>query len=153
MPTSKERVDEFLKMYNDKKTSEIVKTDLKNVQEYMKMVGFKGVENVQGVNVDKLKTESDKRAAYEIFNHAMEAAHQFESTKAYMKIMSTKYDAMVDDNNQRVYNAAHDPVIIFKTEEALQTIGKVRLVKDREMRRNVKEVEEKLAEQGEKLKY
>lgn len=153
MPTSKERVDEFLKLYNDKKTSELVKADLKNVQDYMKLVWFKGNENVQGVNVNKLKTESDKRAAYEIFNHAMEAAHQFKSTRAYMNVMSTKYDAMVDDNNQRVYNAAHDPVIIFKTDEALRTIGKVRLVKDREMRRNIDEVREELTRQGEKLKY
>ena len=40
-----------------------------------------------------------------------------------MKEMSSKYDAMVDDNNQGVYNKAHDPVIIFKANTVLKPIS------------------------------
>lgn len=120
MPTRKERVDEFINLYSKKKN--MVVRDLERVQAVMKKMGVSIDVGNKDVNVRELKTDADRDAAYEIFNHAMENAAAFRSTKAYAKLMAKKYDAMVDDNNQGVYNNAHDPVIIFRANEALREL-------------------------------
>lgn len=66
--------------------------------------------------------------------------------------MSQKYDAMVDDNNQGVYNRAHDPVIIFRAEEALKTIGPCKMVTAKEVMANLTDVKDELNKKGEQVK-
>ena len=58
-----------------------------------------------------------------MFSHAMENIPRYKSTMQYASNMSKKYDAMVDDNNQGVYNRARDPIIIFRAAEALKKVG------------------------------
>lgn len=126
MPTKQERMDEFKDLYNSKKFGKKVLKEMRSVQDRMvkiKVGNEKDQEMFKNVNLKNLKTEDDWKAAYMIFNHAMEAAHAFKSTSEYLKRMSDKYDAMVDDNNQGWYNDAHDPVIIFRANEALKSIG------------------------------
>ena len=65
--------------------------------------------------------------------------------------MSEKYDAMVDDNNQAIYNHVHDPVIIFKVKEALKEIGNVKMIDVSETRKHFEEVQLELAKKGEKV--
>ena len=65
----------------------------------------------------------DLSTAYNIFNHAMEAKHARESTREYGKRLESKYDGMVDDNNLGIYNEARDPVVIFKADKVLESIG------------------------------
>lgn len=149
MPTKKERVDEFINMY--KKSPIRTASDLETVRTWLRQHNI-GSKEVQNTNVWKLRTPDDYKRAYEIFNHAMEHVYQFASTRAYAKIMSTKYDAMVDDNNQEVYNKAHDPIIIFRAETALKEIGKARLVDINEMRDSYNEVARELAKKGEAVK-
>lgn len=149
MPTKKERVDEFINMY--KKRPIRTASDLETVRTWLKQYNV-GSKEVQNTNVWKLRTPDDYKRAYEIFNHAMEHVDQFASTQAYAKIMATKYDAMVDDNNQEVYNKAHDPIIIFRAETALKEIGEARLVDINEMRDSYNEVARELAKKGEAVK-
>lgn len=119
MPNSKERYEAFKKVYNDNK--KIAVKDLSNVQNLLKNYGFdkqderdkKSVE----VNLSNLKTEDDYKAAYDVFNHAMESVNSFKTTKKYAKLIEKNFDAMVDDNNQGVYNDAQDPVIIFNQKD------------------------------------
>ena len=59
-------------------------------------------------DLNQLKTEDDYKAAYEVFNHLMERAWEYGITRRYCKTMSEKYDAMVNDNNQEIYNHAHE---------------------------------------------
>ncbi len=87
-------------------------------------------------------------ALYELFNRGMEHSNQFKSTRAYSKVMSKKYDAMVDDNNRGVYNGVHDPIIIFKADKALKNIGDVRLVSEDEIAKNFGFVKEKVESYG-----
>ena len=149
MPTKQERIDEFINVY--KKMPIRTAFDLERVRTWMQQYDV-GSKEAQNTNVWKLKTPEDYKRAYEIFNHAMERVENYASTKAYAKIMSTKYDAMVDDNNQGVYNRAHDPIIIFRAETALKEIGKARLVDINEIRDNYVEVATELAKKGEAVK-
>ena len=119
MPNSKERYEAFKKVYDENK--KVAVKDLSNVQGMLKKYGFdkQGERDKKSVAVDlsNLKTEDDYKAAYDVFNHAMENVNSFKTTKKYAKLMEKNFDAMVDDNNQGVYNDAQDPVIIFNQKD------------------------------------
>lgn len=137
MPTSKERLDEFISLYATDKVK--VTRDLKNVKAALERSDV-DTSKANGVDLGNLQTESDYKAAYEIFNHAMENVSKFASTRKYMNIMSKKYDAMVDDNNQGIYNDVHDPIIIFRADTALKEIGNARILDIDEMVDNYNKV-------------
>lgn len=125
MPTKGERVKEFQDLYDDPKFNKIVKNDLSKIQKILVQykVGNKEEQNrYKNFNPDKISSAKDKQTAYEIFNHAMEAVHASESTKEYAKRISKKYDAMVDDNNQGIYNDTHDPIVIFRSHQVLKEV-------------------------------
>lgn len=85
----------------------------------------------------------------------MEASWYYPSTREYMKNISKKYDAMVDDNNQGVYNDAHDPIIIFKANEVLKSIGNDPLkgyLTANEIVSNTEDVRSELAKVGRNVK-
>ena len=148
MPTSKERFDEFIKVFQNDKTTTI--SDLEKLQKNLKRRKI-GTKKVQNLNLQNLRTKEDYKNAYELFNHAMENVNQFKSTKEYAKIMSTKWDAMVDDNNQGLYNRVHDPIIVFRADTALKEIGKARYIDYNEIAKNYTEVEKKLNKLGERV--
>lgn len=58
---------------------------------------------------------------------------------------------MVDDNNQKIYNHAHDPVIIFKVNEAVKEIGEARLLPISEIKENFMTVRDEMAKKGESV--
>lgn len=149
LPTRKERVTEFINVYKNDKVNTI--SDLEKIQKSMKYYDV-GSEKAQNVNLQNLRTMEDYKNAYEIFNHAMENVSSFKSTKAYAEIMSRKYDAMVDDNNQGIYNGVNDPIIIFRANEVLKEIGKARMVTLEEIRKNYNQVERVLDKKGESVK-
>lgn len=156
MPTKKNRVDEFKAL----PMKQLIK-DLKSVQ--TRLVKFKiGSEKEQreykNLNLNKLETEDDWKIAYSIFNHAMESVNSYKSTREYMKRMSSKYGAMVDDNNQGVYNNAHDPIIVFNAKKFLKTVGNTRLSSDGMLKiediiRNLGEVRTELTKEGKQVKF
>lgn len=125
MPNKKERVEEFKEIYDNRKTHKDTLNDLESVRSQLvqyKIGNEKDQKKYAEIDLKNLKSEEDYKTAYDIFNHAMEANHMYKSTSEYVKNISKKYDAMVDDNNQGVYNDAHDPIIIFRAREALKTI-------------------------------
>jgi hypothetical protein len=77
----------------------------------------------------------------------MENVQRYKTTQLYKKNIEKKFDAMVDDNNQGVYNDAKDPIIVFRAEEVLRTIGSQPITSD-EIIKNTEEIREKLAKKG-----
>ena len=148
MPTSKERLDEFIAAYNANKFRSSV--ELRSMQKKMVRYGV-GTKKSRTIDLSKLNTEDDYKAAYEVFNHLMERAWEYGITRRYCKTMSEKYDAMVDDNNQAIYNHAHDPVIIFRVHEALKEVGDVKMIDISEARKHFENVQAELAKKGEKV--
>lgn len=126
MPTKSERLKEFSDLLEDKKYKKIVKQDLDKYKKIL--VKYKiGTEEEQkrykNFNPNKsIKTKEDLKTAYEIFNQAIGHAHSNKSTQEYARRMSEKFDAMVDDNNQGIYNNAHDPIIVFKAHQVLKEV-------------------------------
>lgn len=145
MPNKKERIDAFVDTFNSNKKTSI--KELTRVQNTLAAYNV-GSEASRKVNLKNLKTKEDYKAAYEVFNHAMENANAFKITKSYSKLMSKNFDAMVDDNNQGIYNDAHDPVIIFRANEALKTIGTARMLDVKEITSNYNSVADEMAKQG-----
>lgn len=145
MPTRKERIDEFINVYNKDKLTAI--SELEMVQRQMKLHDV-GSKETQNLDLHNMKTDDDYDKAYELFNHAMERCDIFKTTKAYADTMSKKYDAMVDDNNQGAYNEVNDPVIIFRAEKALKKIGNARLLSVAEIENNYRKVERELSKKG-----
>ena len=154
MPTSKERMDEFKDLYNDKRFKKKV---IKEMQGYQKMLSGMNIGSEEALNIDmkNLKTDDDFKAAYEIFNHAMEASYKNKSTTEYMKRMQSKYDAMVDDNNVNDYNDVHDPIIIFRTEDLIERYGgkPVSFLTTESIQKNVDEVGNELDKRGKPLSF
>lgn len=152
MPTKNERIAEFTKIYRDNpKTREEVKSMAKTLA-YYNIGGEKSAAEYDALANGKLKTADElKKVAYKTFNHMMENYTRFESTKQYMETMASKYDAMVDDNNQGVYNDAHDPIIIFRAREAIEPYKNMRVgtkVKDKEINRRTESVRDEMRKQG-----
>lgn len=148
MPTSKEQLDEFIAAYNANKFRSSI--ELRSMQKEMAYYKI-GTEKSRTIDLSKLSTEDDYKAAYEVFNHLMERAWEYDITRRYCKTMSEKYDAMVDDNNQTIYNHAHDPVIIFKVNEALKEIGDVKIIDVSEAGKHFEKVQAELAKKGERI--
>lgn len=149
MPTRKERIDEFIDLYNrDAKT---VNREMTLVQRQLNRHDILSSAAAK-VNFGHLQSEEDFKAAYEVFNHAMENVSAFKTTKAYADAMAQKFDAMVDDNNQGIYNGAHDPVIIFRADQVLKEIGPARMVEMSEIADNYREVARELQKKGESVK-
>lgn len=157
MPTKKERMDEFKSLINDKKTRVDAIMEMRHIQKRL-VDGHVGSEKEQeefkNIDLTNLKTDNDYRIAYAIFNHAMEASYAYKSTREYMKRMQDKYDAMVDDNNQGVYNDAHDPVIIFRANKVLQEVKDkpVSFLTAKEIISNTEELREELKKKGINIK-
>ena len=126
MPSREERVNEFKNLYKDKKYGPKMIKEMeplrKNLIAY-KIGNDKEQKEWGKIDFNNLKTEKDYEIAYKAFNHAMEQYYKGESTSEYMKRMSSKYDAMVDDNNKDVYNFVNDPIIIFKAKDVIETVG------------------------------
>lgn len=141
MPTKAERISEFKKLINDKRFKKDAIKTMSNTQKTLVQYNI-GSKDSQNVNLKDLKSDNDYKAAYEVFNHSMEQAHQHKSTKEYINRMSSKYDAMVDDNNQGIYNDVHDPVIIFRTNQILKSIG-TQVIKPEEINNNIEKVRSK----------
>lgn len=156
MPTSTERKQVFKDMLDDKKTSEDMKNDIEKYRNALiqQQVGSKDqIKSYKSLDVNNIKTQKDVRVAYDIFNHAMEAAYAQKSTTEYLKRMSKKWDAMVDDNNQGVYNDAHDPIIVFKGNLALKSIvNESRYLTYDEIIKNSDEVRAELDKKGVNMK-
>lgn len=137
MPNKAERVKEFTDLVDSKKYGKQVKKDIKDVQDMLikyRVGNSKEQERYKNFNVKKMDTSNkdDVKTAYEMFSHAMENISRYKSTQQYAKNISEKYDAMVDDNNQGIYNNAHDPIIIFRANEALKAVGENKLVSNKE---------------------
>lgn len=158
MPTKNERVSEFKNMLKDPKTKDMVVKDLKKYRNILLMyrIGSQAeLDSYMKFNENNIKTSEDYKVAYEIFNHAMEAVHANESTKEYAKRMSLKYDAMVDDNNQGVYNDAHDPIIIFKVDQSMKDVSDPKnphYLTMKEINDNLEKVRTELSKKGIKVK-
>lgn len=148
MPTSKQRVDEFVNLYSKKQ-----KMVIKDLLEVKRMFERNGTP-LPDVDLNNLKTNKDFKNAYEVFNHAMEFvnSNRFKSVNAYKKEMGKKYDAMVDDNNVTIYNRAHDPIIIFDAKKSLKTVSPSRMVTDQEIIDNTEAISKYLEKYGEKVK-
>ena len=134
--------------------SEAYRKNGKPIYTYRAKVGSEQEQkDYKELNVHDIKTPKDVRVAYDVFNHAMEAAYAQKSTREYLKRMSEKYDAMVDDNNQGVYNQAHDPIIVFKGDLFLKSIeSKSKYLTYDEIIKNSDEVREELNKKGINMK-
>ena len=153
MPDSKERYEAFKKVYDENK--KVAVKDLSNVQGMLKKYGFdkQGERDKKSVAVDlsNLKTEDDYKAAYDVFNHAMENVEAFKTTKKYKELMEKNFDAMVDDNNQGVYNEAQDPIIIFNRKD-LKKLGTTDYNVLENMYKNYTDVKTELNKHGKAVK-
>lgn len=181
MPNKSERYNAFKTILNENNKETI--NDIKDYQKYAKESVRKGNTNPSykkyaKINLNKLKTEADYELAYEMFNHCMENISQYKSAKKYADYMSKNYDAMVDDNNQGRYNRAHDPIIIFRVDQAIKRLDPTlsgivdkngagslqkameaykkdtgtRFLHPDEIERNINDVQKELRKYGEKVK-
>lgn len=163
MPTLNERKDGLKKVWDNADYS----TKKQYVREVTKFKDQMARENwgmdkeankkLPKLNINKPKlsdiSKEDFDLFYYAFNSMMEQSDAYKLTRDYKKEMSSNFDAMVDDNNVNVYNRAHDPVIIFKTQEALKRIGDYEILPNSEIIKKHDEVAEELKKYGERVKY
>lgn len=152
MPTKEERIDEFKDIYKSDKYGETARKEIQSALTTLIETKY-GTEEEQRafreLDLNNIKTEEEWETAYKVFNAltASKESNKYKTTSEYMKRMSSKYDAMVDDNDQGQYNAAHDPVIIFRADEALKTVSTKFLTVD-DILKSYDYVYDELAKQG-----
>ena len=128
LANSEDRLNEFKDLCQDKKYKKTVIKELEETRQRLVRHNIgneewkKKYEEFRPKKMDSNNPE-DLKTAYSIFNHAMESKHAQKSTREYGKRLESKYDGMVDDNNLGVYNEARDPVIVFKADRVLESIG------------------------------
>jgi hypothetical protein len=158
MPTRKEREDEFRNLLNDRKYQKTVLKELASMKRQLIAQGI-GVDDAQkkrfrNFNPNKIRTEEDYKTAYEIFCHMMENTAMFKTTQEYANRISSKWDAMVDDNNLGVYNKAIDPIIIFRADKFIRDVSdpnSPKYLKWEDIVKNYKDVAEELAKEGRQI--
>lgn len=148
MPNSTERFEAFKDVMNlenkDSYADELQKIyDMCIAQniEVVKKIAWSREGNTQ-LDFKNLKTATDYKDAYTVFNVAIENASSYKVCKQYMNQMAKKYDAMVDDNNVNVYNDAHDPIIVFNAATNLIAKTKPMEVKMSEIKDNLDKVDQ-----------
>lgn len=154
MPKKEERINEFKKLCEDKKYSKDTLKLLKDMQDRCienNIGGEKMVSLFKSLDLNNMKTDKDWNTAYMLFNHAMEAAFKFKSTSEYMKRMSSKYDAMIDDNNKDIYNGAQSPIIIFNAAKVLSVNGPAMSVSVDDIEANYNTLKEELEKEGRRI--
>ena len=156
MPTRREREQEFFNLYKDPKFNKKVVSEMEYVRKILvedKIGSAEQQKTYADLDFNNIQTDEQKKAAYEVFCHAMEGQQYFETTRQYAKNMSKKYDAMVDDNNQGIYNMAQDPVIIFRANEALKAVENIpsRYLTEDEVSNNLDTLAEELDKHGKNL--
>lgn len=146
MPTEKQRFEEFVNLYN--KHKHITVKDLKRTRKSMINNGIHFTREIdKTVKLNKLRTTNEYKSAYNIFNRSMEEYNSHKSTKKYMKTIRNKYDAMVDDNNKKIYNEAKEPIIIFNPKDVLTSVGNKK-ISDIEIEKNTNYVNKILNKKG-----
>lgn len=130
MPTQEQRVQEYKKLLNTKNPIKSItyRNNLNEIANVMKRYQMDKVAlgKMKTADYRNAKTSDNLALSYRVFNHGMEWWKKYSITKDYMKVMSTKYDAMIDDNNKTIYNRAENPMIIFNANKVLKSIGKSR---------------------------
>jgi hypothetical protein len=154
MPTKKQRLEEMKNLPRGQLIQDLKATRSRLVEQG---IGTSDEQKQQykTVDLDNLATDKDWAIAYSIFNHAMENITRTKSTVEYAKVMSGKYGAMVDDNNQGTYNDAHDPIIIFNAKKFLKTLSNYpvpeKYVTPEQVKKNYEEVAKELAKKGRRV--
>lgn len=120
MPTDEQRFNEYVSLYdsNTKKYSK----DLERVRSFMAKTPGLADYKKEATTVDpkNMVTEEDYRKGYQVFNTMMEVPDSFALTRDYTKRIASKYDAMPDDNNRKVYNDAQTPTIFLNPRTQLK---------------------------------
>lgn len=152
MPTKAQRMQEFKDMCDEKKLGKKVRKDLDTIRKALlrnNIGSEEDQEKFKKFDPNNIKTDDDWKLAYRIFCQVMNSPPWvYKSVDAFMKRMEYKFDAMVDDNNQDIYNMSHDPVIIFRAHEALKTVGQAKVLSVAEIIENRNEVEKQVRAAG-----
>lgn len=149
IPTKQERVDTFVDVYNQ--NPKRYGKELASVQKKLIDWGIAS-QKARSVKFGSELSADDYEGAYEVFNHAMESIQSQQITKEYAKTISSKYDAMIDDNNKDVYNRANNPFIVFDPEHSLQVYKDVKFSSIDDIIQNFAKVKSDLAKLGEHVK-
>lgn len=156
MPTRRQREQEFFNLYKDPKFNKKVVSEMEYVRKILvehKVGSAEQQKAYANLDFNNIQTDEQKKLAYEVFCHAMEHQQYYKTTRQYAKNMSKKYDAMVDDNNQGIYNMAQDPVVIFRANEALKAVENIpsRYLTSEEITNNLDALAEELGKHGKKI--
>lgn len=149
IPTRKERIDTFKSVYE--KHPHIYGSELRGVQTQANAYNLDGRSD-RRVKFGSKISEEDMSDAYDIFNIAMEHNQNYFVTRAYTKDISSRYDGMIDDNNQGVYNRANNPFIVFDPEHVLKTAGDVKISTLKDVEDSYSTVAEELYKRGERVR-
>lgn len=163
LASKNERKKIFNDMFKDDELKESIKDSAKAVQSLLPSMDYlknRKKEYPNDFSIDRkirikeadfTKKNVNKDVAYEAFTFALERPEYWKATSQYLKNISKKYDAMVDDNNFDIYNKVKDPVIIFRVKETLEYAGK-RKISNLEIENNTKYARFILSKAGISLK-
>lgn len=144
-PSEKQRVNTFLESY--KKNPEKYYPEMNDTVSNLKMYQDYGYElagrnkKIAGYKKEFSKKTSDKELrdyGYHVLNVIAEngSRHSQAINDYYKNVKNKGYNALVDDNNRKVYNDAVQPIIALNGQKALKEIGRYRL-SDTERNNNI----------------
>jgi len=147
MPTSVQRINEFSSIFKDKGISDSEKSSyLREILDHNQTRYEMGLKHEPDL-LDRFSMKpSDitgnkqlRTSAYRSMVSMLDEPNYYSLAKIYRNRISSKFDAMVDDNNVNVYNKVHDPIIVFNVENSLMKIGS-KTISNKQINENVDRV-------------
>lgn len=135
-PSKQERIDTFVETFN-KNNRLYSKVILSNDNQLMKgynadpeyykslfKSNYTGLSKAALKNPDTIKANSDKLYNSYLQSQGHTTNIENKATSKYLKSLSDKgYNALVDDNNKKIYNDAESPMIFINPKRMLKEIG------------------------------
>ena len=138
-PSAQRRAELFVETY--RKNPTLYSKLLTRTDEHAKGNLAKGVDYSPGLRsfigkttYDKNTSDADlKRYGYGLFNMGNEWTDPLSvkgNNKYYKTLKKNGYNALIDDNNAKIYNDAHEPIIVLNAKRYLKNIGNEKLTQE-----------------------
>ncbi|MEY8515334.1 hypothetical protein AALC25_00130 [Lachnospiraceae bacterium 29-84] len=147
-PSKKKRVDIFMELVKDNKVR--ATKDLETIERDNRSFGVSRKKSSKPFS--KMNDKELRNEGYKTFVSGFEDREKYKITKQYIDKMKKKsYNALVDDNNIKVYNEVKSPMLVLDAKKSLRKEGNGRRVFDEEIEQTRKKVEKQLSKKGKKL--
>lgn len=149
-PSRKKRVDIFIELLKDNKVW--VTKDLEAIERDNRAAGIS--RKSSNTPFSRMDEKQLRKEGYRTFVSGFEEREKYPSVQQYIdKIKKKSYNALVDDNNVKIYNDAKSPLLVLDAKKSLTEEGRGRQLSEKEIDSALSEVNKRLKKKNKRIEY